>query len=58
MKHVLESYGLHYFNTNRPHRGIVQQLPVPSRHATYRKGVKVISVPILGGFHHDYQVAA
>jgi hypothetical protein len=58
MKHVLEQYGLVYFNTSRPHQGIVQQIPVPSRREIYRKGVQIVSVPILGGLHHDYQVAA
>jgi len=58
MKHILELYGLHYFNTSRLHQGIVQQIPVPRRRGTYRKGVTVASVPILGGLHHDYQVAA
>ena len=58
MKHVLEQFGLHYFNTGRPHQGIGQQVPVPSRRGIYRKGVNVISIPILGGLHHDYRVAA
>ncbi len=58
MKHVLEQYGLHYFNASRPHQGIVQQIPVPSPRELYRKGIKVISAPVLGGLHHDYQVAA
>ena len=42
MKHVLEQSGLHYFNTSRPHQGIGQQVPVPSRRGIYRKGVNVI----------------
>jgi len=58
MKHVLEQYGLHYFNTCRPHQGIVQQIPVPSPREIYRKGTKVISAPVLGGLHHDYRIAA
>ena len=58
MQHVLEQYGLHYFNTCRPHQGIVQQIPVPSPREIYRKGTKVISVPVLGGLHHDYRIAA
>ena len=29
MMHVLEQFGLHDFNTSRPHQGIVQQIPVP-----------------------------
>jgi hypothetical protein len=58
MKHVLEQYGLRDFNMSRPHQGIVQQIPVPSSREFYRTGTKVISAPVLGGLHHDYQVAA
>ena len=58
MKHVLEQYGIDYFNASRPHQGIVQQIPVPSPRELYRKGIKVISAPVLGGLHHDYKVAA
>ncbi len=58
MKHVLEQYGLDYFNASRPHQGIAQQIPVPSPHEIYRKGTKIISIPVLGGLHHDYQMAA
>ena len=58
IKHVLEQYGLHYFNASRPHQGIVQQIPVPSPRELYRKGIKITSIPSLGGLHHDYQVAA
>ena len=58
MKHVLEQYGIDYFNASRPHQGIVQQIPVSSPREIYRKGIKIISMPVLGGLHHDYQVAA
>ncbi len=58
MKHVLEQYGLDYFNASRPRQGIAQQIPVPSPHEIYRKGTKIMSIPVLGGLHHDYQVAA
>ena len=58
MKHVLEQYGLNHFNASRPHQGIAQQIPVPNPHEIYRKGTKVMSIPFLGGLHHDYQVAA
>jgi putative transposase len=58
MKHVLEQYGLDYFNASRPHQGTGQQIPVPCPHEICRKGVKIISVPILCGLHHDYTVAA
>ena len=58
MKHVLEQYGMDYFNASRPHQGIAQQIPVSSRREIYRKGTKITSVPVLSGLHHDYQVAA
>jgi len=58
MKYVLEQYGLDYFSTSRPHQGIVQQIPVTSLRRKYYASSKIISVPILGGLHHDYQVAA
>jgi len=58
MKHVLEQYGLHYFSTSRPHQGIGQRIPVPNPREIYRRGTKITSVPVLGGLHHDYRVAA
>jgi putative transposase len=58
MKHVREQYGLNCFNASRPHQGIAQQIPVPKPHEIYRKGTKIMSIPFLGGLHHDYQVAA
>jgi len=58
MKHVLEQFGLLYFNRCRPHQGIGQRLPVPRPREICRNGTKVISVPVLGGLHPDYQVAA
>jgi transposase InsO family protein len=58
MKHVLEQYALHYFNMCRPHQGIVQRIPVPSPRKIYREDTKITSAPVLGGLHHDYQVAA
>jgi putative transposase len=51
---------LAFFNHARPHQGIDQQIPVPSdvlplpsiaRH-------EVVSLPVLGGLHHDYRWAA
>jgi hypothetical protein len=58
MTHVLDQCGLNYFNTSRPHQGIVQQIPVSSSREIYRKGVKIVSVPIPGALHHDCQAAA
>jgi transposase InsO family protein len=59
LQRVLNQYVV-YFNRARPHQGIRQQLPEPSRsaHSSHHLGGKVIAVPILGGLHHDYQWVA
>lgn len=59
LQRVLNQY-VAYFNQARPHQGIRQQLPEQSRfsHPSHHGGGKVISVPILGGLHHDYQWVA
>ena len=54
---TLSEYALSYFNIIRPHQGIGQRIPVPSALATGKSG-PVVAVPILGGLHHDYQIAA
>ncbi len=59
LQRVLHAY-VAYFNQARPHQGIQQQIPVacgvsrPTQHAAD----KVITVPILGGLHHDYRKVA
>ncbi|MCJ7569639.1 MAG: hypothetical protein MUO58_19190 [Anaerolineales bacterium] len=44
-----------YFNYARPHQGIAQQIPCqpacPGMHAV---DGQVVSIPMLGGLHHDY----
>lgn len=49
-----------FFNHARPHQGIDQQIPIPSRDVDLPGHArrKVIAVPILNGLHHDYQWAA
>ena len=49
-----------YFNRARPHQGIGQQIPEPSRsaHSSQDAGNKVIAFPVMGGLHHDYHWAA
>ncbi len=45
-----------YFNEAQPHQGIHQQVPqgkVPSVPLD-RLGDRIISVPVLGGLHHEY----
>jgi len=56
---LLKAY-VWYFNHARPHQGIHQQIPVPSVPSApeHDSSDKVISVPVLGGLHHDYQRAA
>jgi transposase InsO family protein len=48
-----------YFNRWRPHRAIGQRAPCavdpPIREARHRK---IIGVPVLGGLHHVYHLAA
>ena len=46
-----------YFNFARPHQGIGQRIPVPSKVEPPQTG-KVIAFPVLGGLHHDYRRAA
>jgi putative transposase len=59
LQRVLNEYVV-YFNQARPHQGIQQQIPDPSRSAlsSHQTGDKVIALPVLGGLHHDYQWAA
>jgi putative transposase len=56
---LLKAYVV-YFNQARPHQGMHQQIPVPSVPSVpeHDSSDKVISVPVLGGLHHDYQRAA
>ena|SRR5438132_1488428 len=59
LQRVLRAY-VEYFNLARPHQGIQQQVPqgevtsVPPD----QRGDRIISVPVLGGLHHEYQRVA
>ncbi len=45
-----------YFNAARPHQGLVQAIPsAPGPAPLARPATPVVSVPILGGLHHDYR---
>jgi len=47
-----------YFNHARPHQGINQQIPCPAEQAEEQATEgEIISHPVLGGLHHDYQRA-
>ena len=56
---LLRSYVL-YFNQARPHQGLQQKIPDSSALSTPppNQPNQVISLPVLGGLHHDYQRAA
>jgi len=59
LQRILNAYVM-YFNQARPHQGIGQQIPEPSRSAlsSHHAGEKVIALPVVGGLHHDYHWAA
>jgi transposase InsO family protein len=56
---VLRAY-VQYFNQARPHQGIRQQIPeryggpVPP----HQDDDKILSLPVLGGLHHNYRRSA
>ena len=56
---VLREY-VDYFNHARPHQGIKQATPAAIETATDQRqnSPTIVSVPILGGLHHDYRLAA
>ena len=56
---LLRSYVL-YFNQARPHQGLQQKIPNSSALSTPppNQPNQVISLPVLGGLHRDYQRAA
>ncbi|GAB4420947.1 MAG: integrase core domain-containing protein [Anaerolineae bacterium] len=59
LRRVLREYTA-FFNRARPHQGINQQTPEPpvAVHAAADERNAVVSIPVLGGLHHDYRWAA
>jgi putative transposase len=59
LRRVLREYA-RYFNDDRPHQGIAQQIPAASREGPtpVATGGSVQAIPILGGLHHAYTRAA
>jgi putative transposase len=58
LQQVLVEYALGYFNTARPHQGIGQRIPVTNERVRAKFAGSVTAIPVLGGLHHDYRVAA
>jgi len=58
LAHVLGIFSRDYFNQARPHQGIGQRVPVAVATEKFIAGTTIRSVPVLGGLHHDYRVAA
>ncbi len=56
---MVKTYGL-YFNHQRPHQGIDQSIPVPSKIVPNEaeQGQMIHAFPVLGGLHTIYQRAA
>ncbi len=58
LRRVLREYVV-YFNTARPHQGIGQAIPSAFGLASpARPAGPIVSIPVLGGLHHDYRRAA
>jgi len=52
LHHTVKEY-VRYFNNARPHQGIAQSIPCPPESLPHSG--KIVSLPILGGLHHDYR---
>ncbi len=57
-EHVLKESCFSYLNVARPHQGIGQRLPTELAFTASAGSAIVVGVPVLGGLHHDYRVAA
>jgi transposase InsO family protein len=59
LRRVLSEY-VAYFNCSRPHQGINQRVPEPEDCSVAPSGDTrtIITLPVLGGLHHDYRRAA
>jgi transposase InsO family protein len=53
---VLAQY-VRYFNADRPHQGLAQQIPAGELRPANTNG-RVVEMPVLGGLHHAYRRAS
>ncbi|HEY5374335.1 MAG TPA: integrase core domain-containing protein [Polyangiaceae bacterium] len=58
LERVVRECCFRYFNLARPHQGIRQRVPVERVLKPRADPASVVSVPVLGGLHHDYRAAA
>jgi transposase InsO family protein len=56
LERVLAEYK-RYFNAERPHQGLAQQIPAGSA-SPANTNSRVVETPVLGGLHHAYRRAA
>jgi putative transposase len=56
LEHVLAEY-VRYFNAERPHQGLAQQIPTGAAKPANTNG-RVVETPVLQGLHHAYRRAA
>ena len=56
---LLREYG-DYFNQARPHQGIKQAMPAATETPadSSQSSRRIVSLPVLGGLHHDFRCAA
>ena len=51
IQRLLQEYSI-FYNTQRPHQGIRQQVPKPGE--AQRTAGPICKTPVLGGLHHHY----
>ncbi len=56
LRRILEEY-VAYFNRDRPHQGLQQQIPDPPTEVACHAET-ICATPVLGGLHHTYRRAA
>jgi transposase InsO family protein len=58
LRRILREY-VAYFNTARPHQGLGQAVPSASGPAPpAHPAAPIVSIPVMGGLHHDYRRVA
>ena len=59
LRRVLREHVESYFNSAQPHQRLSQRTPVaPVARSFLQDRGKVVALPLLGGLHHDYRLAA